>query len=87
MSITVTKTVTTADGVTHKNKEDAKKHIWGVHLTTLGEASAEDIEDAIDNPGNPEVALLREAVREVYLRVWPRANLGVPRGKKSADAA
>lgn len=66
----------TPDGVEHESAEAAKAHMRGAMYGLLGSATSADFEDP-----EPE---LRNAVREIYLLMWPRANAGKPRGPGKA---
>jgi hypothetical protein len=70
----VKKIIETPDGATHESVEAANAHMRGIFFETLGEATTVDFKDP-----EPE---LRNAVREAYLLMWPRADTGKPRGPR-----
>ena len=86
MSFKVKKIIETDDGVTHESVDAAKKHVFKRHVIALSEAGIAEFENAISGTkegDNPETtAKVRDALREVYLAAFPRANTGKPRGPR-----
>lgn len=89
MKLERTVLVRTPDGVDHPSTEAAKKHLFGLHLGVLGNATSKDFEDAVAFPNTENATLrdVREAVREVFLAMWPRASKGKSRTAKTDPAA
>ena len=79
----------TPDGVEHDTATAAKAHMLASNYGVLGQATSQDFEDAVKHPATENAALIaiRNAIREVYLLAWPRANVGKPRPRKATEAA
>ena len=83
--------VKTPDGMEHESIAAAQAHMKQLAAKIVGDATETDIRDAIAQAGADEdkapaeIATLRDAIRDVYLAAWPRANTGKPRAKKAAE--
>lgn len=77
--------VRTPDGVDHPNMEAARAHMFALNYETLGNASGQDFKDAVErpDPANEHQTKLRNAFRDVYLVMWPRA----PKSKAARGSA
>lgn len=80
--------VRTPDGVDHPNTEAARKHMFALNYGVLGNATSADFERAVNEPEStdPVVLRLRDAHRDVFLEMWPRASKGKPRPPKADPA-
>jgi hypothetical protein len=73
----------TPDGVEHESVDAAKTHAFALHYGVLGQAISLDFEKLVASP--TKYPALRDALREVYLRAFPRANTGKPRPRKAKE--
>ncbi len=88
MAFAKTVKYTTPDGVDHDTAEAAHRHMFALNFSILGAATSSEFEATTADVAGivPATKPLRDAVRDVYLEMWPRASKGKPREKKASTA-
>ena len=89
MSFETKRIIVTSDGKEHASADAAREHVRALNYGVLGNATSRDFEAAVspptDKPMDEHIFKVREAVRDVFLVMWPRASKGKSRPPKADD--